>query len=512
MKKIKVFISSVQSEFAEERQMLFDYLIRDALLGLFFEPFIFEKTSASSRKPDDLYLDEVSACDIYIGIFGKEYGNEDDKGISPTEHEYDLAANLNKTRLIFISTNLSTERHPKELLLIKKAEREVIRKKFTVSAELKTFVYASLINYLEEKEYLRTGPFDAATSAESSLDDIDKEKIVQFVREAKAKRGFSLSEQTPVKEILTHLDLLKNGKPTNAAQLLFGKKPQHYFISSEIKCARFHGYDVVKPIPSYQIYKGNVFQLVDQAVDFVLSKIDLSVGSRESSVVVPVEYEIPQAVVTEAIVNAVAHRDYTSNGSVQVMLFKDRLEVWNPGTLPPELTLSKLRVAHGSFPANPLIAEAMYLAGYIERIGSGTRDMIRLCKEAGLSEPEYRLEDGFRIIIWRTGQPTGQPNGQPNGQVTGQVTGQPIGEVSDEVAEQIRRVIVAMNGEMKRSEIQKILGLKHREFFIDNYLSPSIEAGVIEMTYPDTPNHPKQKYRLTAKGLELKVKYSTQDT
>ena len=66
---------------------------------------------------------------------------------------------------------------------------------------------------------------------------------------------------------------------------------------------------------------------------------------------------------TEAIVNAVAHRDHTDNGSVQVMLFADRLEVWNPGRLPPALTLEKLREAHRSVPGNPLLAESLYLAG-----------------------------------------------------------------------------------------------------------------------------------------------------
>jgi len=78
--------------------------------------------------------------------------------------------------------------------------------------------------------------------------------------------------------------------------------------------------------------KGTVFDLVDQAVDFVLSKINPAVGTREHSTQAPVAYEMPQEVVREAIVNAVAHRDYTSNGSLQVMLFADRLEVWNPGT------------------------------------------------------------------------------------------------------------------------------------------------------------------------------------
>ncbi len=116
------------------------------------------------------------------------------------------------------------------------------------------------------------------------------------------------------------------------------------------------------------MYKGTVFDLVDQAVDFVLSKINLAVGTREHSTQAPVAYEMPPEVVREAIVNAVAHRDYTSNGSVQVMLFSDRLEVWNPGTLPPSLTLEKLRQPHASVAGNPLLAEPLCLTKYIERM------------------------------------------------------------------------------------------------------------------------------------------------
>jgi predicted HTH transcriptional regulator len=60
------------------------------------------------------------------------------------------------------------------------------------------------------------------------------------------------------------LNLLKNNHLTNAAILLFGKKPQNFDITSEVKCAHFHETEVVKPIPSYQINKGNAFQLVEQ--------------------------------------------------------------------------------------------------------------------------------------------------------------------------------------------------------------------------------------------------------
>ena len=87
----------------------------------------------------------------------------------------------------------------------------------------------------------------------------------------------------------------------------------------------FHETQVAKPFPSYRVYKGTTFDPVDQAVDFVPSKVALSVGTHAESVRAPVTYEIPKEVVTEAVVNAVAHRDDTSNGSVHVMLFSDRL-------------------------------------------------------------------------------------------------------------------------------------------------------------------------------------------
>ena len=102
MKKLKVFISSVQTEFAGERQNLFDYLHSDPLLGLFFEPFLFENLPASDRRADAVYLNEVAKCDIYLGLFGIKYGFEDEEGISPTEREFDEATRLHKTRLICI--------------------------------------------------------------------------------------------------------------------------------------------------------------------------------------------------------------------------------------------------------------------------------------------------------------------------------------------------------------------------------------------------------------------------
>ena len=187
-------------------------------------------------------------------------------------------------------------------------------------------LYAALVEYLDSKNLVRSEPFDASPCSNASLDDLDSEQMHRFIGTARRARTFPLPEGASAEELLVHLNLLNDGKPTNAAILLFGKSPQRFLISSEIRCAHFHGTEVAKPIPSYQVYKGTAFQLVDQAVDFVLSKIALSIGTRAESVQAPVAYEIPKEVVTEAIVNAVAHRDYTSNASIQVMLFTNRTD------------------------------------------------------------------------------------------------------------------------------------------------------------------------------------------
>ena len=200
--------------------------------------------------------------------------------------------------------------------LIRKAQSGLIRKRFNTPEELINQLDAVLVEYLVEKGHIHSETFDEMPCSKASLDDLDAERMARFIRTARGARSFPLTEEASTEELLVHLNLLNDGKPTNAAVLVFGKAPQQFLISSGVKCAHYHGTEVAKPIPSHQIYNGTALQLVDQAVDFVLSKIALSVGTRAESVQAPVAYEIPKEVVTEAIVNAVAHRDYISNASV----------------------------------------------------------------------------------------------------------------------------------------------------------------------------------------------------
>ncbi|MEP6262521.1 MAG: Fic family protein [Gillisia sp.] len=496
MPKTRIFISSVQAEFARERQMLFEYILADPLLGRFFEPFLFERLPALDQRTDTIYLKEVQQCPIYLGLLGTKYGFEDAEGISPTEREFDHATLHHKTRLIFLTSHSDQERNDKQNTFIQKAQLALIRKRFSTIDELKTSVYAALVNYLIEKELIRVGPFDASLDPLATLEDIDSNKVSDFVKTARARRGFKLSETAALEEVLVHLNLMKEDRITNAAILLFGKKPQRFFINSEVRCVHFHGTIIEKPIPSYKVFKGDVFELVDQAVNFVLSKLDYSVGTRSQEISIPGKYEIPKEIVAEAIVNAVAHRDYTNNGSIQVMLFSDRLEVINPGTLPLGWTTEKLKTLHTSVPANPLLAEPMYLKGYIERLGTGTADIIRIARENNLQEPDFEQKEEFKAILYRPSSEQVPTKLRPS-----------IDQVPQDLRStsvEVKNLLKVMEGEMSRKEMQQALELKHVGNFRENYLEPAIADAVIEMKYPDSPNHPKQKYLITEKGSEIK--------
>jgi ATP-dependent DNA helicase RecG len=472
MKPLRIFLSSVQREFAVERAALRDYLRGDALMRRFFEVFLFEDVPAADRRVDEVYLDEVDRCDLYVGLFGEDYGFEDAAGVSPTEREFRQATELGKTRLIYVKGADDKAKHPKMRALIRRAGDELIRRRFTDTPGLLSAVYASLVAHLEEHKLILNGPFDGAPCRGATLKDLNEGAMKAFIREARASRGFPLKESATVRELLTHLNLLDVGQPSHAAVLLFGQAPQRFLPASEIKCAHFHGTEVAKPIPSYQVYRGTVFALVDQAVDFVMSKLALHVGTRAQGVQAPVTYEIPREVVAEGIVNAVAHRDYASQGSVQVMLFTDRLEVWNPGRLPSSLSVANLRRPHGSVPHNPLLAEPLYLTQYIERMGTGTGDMIRRCREAGLREPEFRMADGFTLTLWRTrapaaaaGKTAGIVSGKVSGKMSGKVSGKIVGLMQDqpdvtipEIARRLKRTERTIERLINRLKADETIG------------------------------------------------------
>jgi len=255
---------------------------------------------------------------------------------------------------------------------------------------------------MKELGVIQDKPFDAAVCRGATLADLATDKIAWFLNEARRERNLGLAESVVHEDALTHLKLLDDGKLTNAAVLLFGRDPQKFVPSAMVKCARFHGTEVAKPILARQNFEGTLFDHVDGAVDFVMLQLDRSIGTPAEGPGAPVTYEIPRKAVAETIVNAVAHRDYTSNASVQVMMFSDRIEVWNAGHLPRGWTFDRLSEKHGSEPPNPSIVRPLYLAHYTESLGTGTLNVIRFCREANLPTPTFEQHGSqFVVTLWR---------------------------------------------------------------------------------------------------------------
>ena len=519
--RFKIFISSVQREFAKERKALADYIRKDVILNRFFDVFLFEEVPAQERFASGVYLAGVDECDIYLCIAGAEYGNVDRKGVSATEREYQRAEAKGKTRICFVAKT-DRQRDPRETAFVRRIEAEVTRRSFDGWDSLRTGVYAALAKFLEGQGRINDLPFDAAKTAKVALPDLSIAKIRSFVRDAREKRDWKVPANASPLRVLTALELVDDeGQIANSAELLFGKRPQRFFRSSEVKCMQYYADRVSKPMGDYRIFEGDVFQLSDQATDFVMAHIRNWVGTRAEgeTAAVPTKFELPRDAVKEAIVNAVCHRDYNSLGSVQVMLFSDRLEVSSPGGLPKGMTVAKLHKAHRSLPVNPLLAQAMFLRGYIEKAGTGTEDMIAKCREWGVDIPIWEMEDadGFKVILRRPTfggsafpGPSGR-KGRGNTQATAQVGDQVSDQVGDQVGDQVsvaitsnaNRVIAVMDGEVCAAEIRNRVGIASKRYFRMCVLQHLLDASLIEPTQPNSPRSPTQKYRLTAKGRTL---------
>lgn len=203
----------------------------------------------------------------------------------------------------------------------------------------------------------------------------------------------------------------------------------------------------------------------------------------------------------EAIVNACVHRDYTSNGSVQVMLFRNRLEIWSPGRLPYGVSIESLPGEHESQPVNPVLALPVYYAGYIEQMGAGTTDIVNLCVEQSLPCPAFRQDSCFVTTIYR---PEREGDKALKEQLQNSPTDQATDQATDQVTDQVKKLILALRGDAKSvGKLMSALELKHRGNLRELYLTPAIEAGILALRYPDVKTHPNQAYFLTDKGLDL---------
>lgn len=240
--------------------------------------------------------------------------------------------------------------------------------------------------------------WDEQICEEDSFKDIDKERIRWFLRKARYERKFDIEPETPAEEALERLGLIKNRKLTNAAVLLFGKKPQKFFLQAEVRCARFKGTEPLEFI-DMKVFGGDIISQRDDAVEFVKEHIRLHAKIVEAERIE--EWEYPIEAVREAITNAICHRDYKLSSNIQIRLFDDRLEVWGCGPLLNPLTTEDLIKKHDSILRNPIIGKCLFLIKYIEQWGTGTNRIIEECLKHNLPAPLFELIAGNLVVTFR---------------------------------------------------------------------------------------------------------------
>ena len=229
-----------------------------------------------------------------------------------------------------------------------------------------------------------------------SLDGIDRQAVVDFLRRS------GQETEIDTQNALTSLKMLTPDGLSNSAALLFARSPQQFIVEAQVKCARFLGSTSVE-FQDERTLDGTVFHQLDETMAFVTrnTRQAIVITGRPERDIVP---EYPAAAVREAIINAICHRDYAMAGTVQVRIYDDRLEVWNPGTLPPGMTVDQLYREHPTHPRNPNLAAAFHRARVIEHWGTGTLRIVQACEARGMPRPEF-IAEGFTFIVRFTKAP-----------------------------------------------------------------------------------------------------------
>lgn len=258
-------------------------------------------------------------------------------------------------------------------------------------------------NLLLERAHARNR-WENAVAPDVDLDQLDREEILRTVRLGIEAGRLPESTGKDIGDILDRLQLRKDGRPLNAAVVLFGSRLEQNYPQCQLRLARFRGIDKSAFLDSRQIH-GHAFRLLDEAMAFMLRHLPIA-GRFEPGKLQRIDEPLfPVAALREAVINALCHRTYAhAGGAVSVAIYDDRLEIWSDGTLPFGLKPEDLKRKHESRPRNPLIAGVFYRRGLIEQWGRGTQEIVALCVRAGHPEPEFGEQAGS---VWVRFLPSG---------------------------------------------------------------------------------------------------------
>lgn len=251
---------------------------------------------------------------------------------------------------------------------------------------------AALDKFLLQKKGKR---WDGVPIPNISINNLKQETFDFFRKRAIKSQRIEEDTLTDTNDhLIENLQLKENDFVKRAAILLFHSNPEKFVTGEYVKIGYFETDDDLK---FQDVIHGNLFEQIERTMGLLFTKYIKSEISYEGINRIE-KYEYPRDAVREALLNAIAHKDYSGGVPIQISVYKDKIIFWNEGQLPENWTIENLLIKHPSKPYNPDIANTLFRSGYIESWGRGTLKMIRECDLARLPKPIYFYDmSGFFV-------------------------------------------------------------------------------------------------------------------
>lgn len=254
---------------------------------------------------------------------------------------------------------------------------------------------SALDKFLLQKKGKR---WDGVPVPKVSVKDLKQETFEFFRKRAFKSQRIDEDSLTDSNEHLIENLQLKEGEYLKrAAMLLFHSNPEKFVTGAYIKIGYFQSDDDLK---FQDEIHGNLFEQIEKAMDLLFTKYIKAEISYEGINRVE-KFEYPKEAVREALLNAIAHKDYSGSVPIQISVYSDKIIFWNEGQLPENWTVKTLLEKHASRPYNPDIANALFRSGYIESWGRGTIKIIKECKASGIPEPVFSYDSSDISVEFR---------------------------------------------------------------------------------------------------------------
>ena len=259
----------------------------------------------------------------------------------------------------------------------------------------------------EMKAFIRNSSiykFDKTMAIETSPNMLAVEKVKEFLEKSAKKAGRLDLDNNPSAEVMKNLSIIDNfdGKtlPTIAGYLIFSKDiPQRLrpYARYVIHCVRYQAESVASPIIDKLDITGTLDEQINSMQKFILRNIALKakiVGTKRVE-----QYEYPEDALRELVANAVIHRDYMITETyTNISIFSNRIEISNPGNLPPGVTIDNIK--DSQFSRNEIIAQILKDMDYLEEYGRGIDIVFSRMSDWGLLQPIFKnMSNSFKVTL-----------------------------------------------------------------------------------------------------------------